>query len=65
MNILDTGFCADSIVPCDAPFDYGATRIFFNYLITPLCANAGASAQALGEGTYNLSASSANKTIGK
>jgi len=50
MNILDTGFCADSIVPCDAPFDYGATRIFFNYLITPLCANAEASAQALGDG---------------
>jgi len=28
MNILETGFCADGIVPCDAPFDYGATRIF-------------------------------------
>jgi len=28
MNILDTGFYADGIVPCDAPFDYGATRIF-------------------------------------
>jgi len=51
MNILDTGLCADGIVPCDAPFDYGATRIFFNYLITPPCDNAEASAQALGDGS--------------
>ena len=24
MNILDTSFCADGIVPCDAPFDCSA-----------------------------------------
>ena len=31
MNILDTSFCADGIVPCDAPFDCSAGD-FFNYL---------------------------------
>ena len=29
MNILDTSFCADGIVACDAPFDCGATMVFF------------------------------------
>jgi L-rhamnose mutarotase len=55
MNILDTDFVqmASSLASLSryfgTPFDCGATTVFFNYLITPLCANAEASAQALGK----------------
>jgi hypothetical protein len=55
MNILDTRFCSNGIVPCP---DTSGLRLIkvqqpsFNYLITPLCATAEASAQALGDGAY-------------